>query len=252
MAAKQPAKRKSVKGEAKSPKKNSSGKVRAKSRKQPKKHRWLRILIGAIVAIVIIVAAAFSWDRWLRFDDATDIQGSWQAAGQAAVVEIDGQQLHLTDEVSYDYTLDTFGKTIKFSFGKLSGEGTYRFSADRQTLTIVEGGTVNIFREFFLMFGLDIGEGDDAGKPTTVFTKYSEALPAAPQESGEDQASEADPVQEPDVAAEGDQAQGVSEDGSGGDGESEPSPDDSSAAGTDRQSVGGTLFDTINDRGVSS
>lgn len=93
-----------------------------------------------VVLLIVMVAAAFSWDRWLRFDDASDLTGEWNVAGTAAVVVIDAQDIKLTDDVSYPYTLDTGAKTIAFSFANLSGEGRYRFSPDRTQLTVVESG----------------------------------------------------------------------------------------------------------------
>ncbi|WP_139651733.1 hypothetical protein [Raoultibacter phocaeensis] len=264
MTSQKQAQRKSVKSKAKGSKKGSSGRARTRDAHQPKKRRWLRIVIGILVAALVIVFAAFSWDRWFRFDDAADIQGSWQAAGQVAAVEIDGEQMHLTDEVAYQYTLDTGAKTIEFSFGKLTGSGTYRFSDDRRTLTVVEGGSVNLVREFFLLFGFDIAAGDDEGKPTTVFTKKDVGEPALPSQD-----QSASGAAEDGVSGGGDPAGTDSPDGSaegtvGGDGdEPAPVPDGGEEGGADAGEGGsgsdasaqggdGMLFDTINDRGAAS
>ena len=262
MAAQKRAQRKSVKGEAKSSKKSSSSRTRAKNAPQPKKRRWLRVVVTVLIAAVVIVVAAFSWDRWFRFDDAADIQGSWQASGQAALVEIDDELMHLTDEVAYRYVLDTGAKTIEFSFGKLTGSGTYRFSDDRQTLTIVEGGSSNIFREFFLLFGLDIAAGDDADKPTTVFSKKAGVADAEPSSPADDQSDGRTPGDGP--SSEGSASDGSESDGSADDagGEAQPAPSDEangdagegeggSDGGADPRDGDGMLFDTINDRGAS-
>lgn len=273
MAAKQTAKRKSVKGEprsaktsgskAKSSKASSAGKGRKSNAKQPKKRRWLRVAAILLVVAIVAILAAFSWDRWFRFDDAADVQGSWQASGQAAVVVIDGEQMHLTDEVAYEYALDTGAKTIEFSFGKLTGSGTYRFSGDRQTLTIVEGGSSDVVRDFLRFFGLDIGAESEADLPTTVFEKVASGSAAGDDAAAggdadddkpaDGQAGEGSPDGLPDAtgdaadAGDGDEDAGgsasgdaPSEDASGGDAEGgNPAADD------------GMLFDSLNDRGVS-
>lgn len=222
-----------------------------------------------MLAAVLVVLSAFSWDRWFRFDDAADIQGNWQASGQAAVVVIDGRQMHLTDEVAYDYTLDTWAKTIDFSFGKLAGTGTYRFSDDRRTLTIIEGGDSDLIRDFLRMFGLDIGAEGEKGLPTTVFAK---AADDAASPSGSD-ADQPEGGESGDGASPGADSAGVGAGGSadsgegdgeepgegGSDAEGEPDTGSSDGEGGGSQngadggsSGGGILFDEINDRGVSS
>ena len=93
-------------------------------------------------SLLIVVAAAvglFSWDRWLRYDDAAEFQGSWQAHGTTGVVVIDGERINLTDDVAYSYRIDPMAKTVSFSFGSLEGQGRYRFSLDRSQLVITEG-----------------------------------------------------------------------------------------------------------------
>lgn len=93
-------------------------------------------------SLLIAVAAAvglFSWDRWLRYDDAAEFQGSWQAHGTTGVVVIDGERINLTDDVAYSYRIDPMAKTVSFSFGSLEGQGRYRFSLDRSQLVITEG-----------------------------------------------------------------------------------------------------------------
>ena len=44
----------------------------------------------------------------------------------------------MNSDVAYSYSLDTFNKTISFSFGKYSGSGSYAFSPDRTTLVLTE------------------------------------------------------------------------------------------------------------------
>lgn len=56
---------------------------------------------------------------------------------------INGQQLKLTSEVSYAYTLDTWSKTITYTFGTSTGHASYRFSEDRQTLVMEDNAGTN-------------------------------------------------------------------------------------------------------------
>lgn len=106
---------------------------------KPHKRRWPLVVVGVILALVVGVVAVFSWDRWLRYDDASEFQGEWRTHGAAAVVVIDGESIKLTDDVAFSYTLDTGAKTIAFSFGTSEGQGRYRFSLDRSQLVITDG-----------------------------------------------------------------------------------------------------------------
>ena len=67
------------------------------------------------------------------------MQGTWYVSGTDTPIEITGDTIVLTDDVSYRYQLDPSSKTITFSFGGLSGQGHYRFSLDRQYLVIFDG-----------------------------------------------------------------------------------------------------------------
>lgn len=105
----------------------------------PRKRRWPLIVVGTLLAIVLLVVGIFSWDRWLRYDDAAEFQGEWQTHGTTAVVVIDGETIKLAEDVAYAYTLDTGAKTITFKFGNMEGAGRYRFSLDRSQLVITDG-----------------------------------------------------------------------------------------------------------------
>ena len=122
------------------------------------KTRAKRIAI-AIVAILVISAVALAsylaWDRWGRYDDASDIQGQWYVDGTATSIVIDGQTMQLADDVAYNYEIDPQEKTIRFWFGSWEGAGRYRFSDDRQRLLIIDGqysGVGNLFDDLFVSF----------------------------------------------------------------------------------------------------
>ena len=123
---------------------------------------WQFVLICVVVALLVAVVAVFSWDRWLRFDDAKDFQGTWYANSTASTITVDGQQLHLTSDVAYDYSLDTGAKTIKFTFGSYEGQGRYRFSADRSELVITDGADFSFWGNLFDDIGWRFGQAIDA------------------------------------------------------------------------------------------
>lgn len=118
-----------------------------KKRKTPaQSRRALRVakIVGIIIAALLLVTTALlSWNHWLRFDDKADIQGTWVVEGTQANVTIDATSLKLTDDVSYAYELDTFNKTISFSYEQLSGSASYAFSPERDVIIITESGENN-------------------------------------------------------------------------------------------------------------
>ena len=129
-----------------SPASEDADEVRARARKRSVarlraglRTHWKLTVVGAVLLVIVAVIGVFSWDRWLRYDDAADFQGAWLSNGTASVVAIDGQTIQLAPDVAYEYTLDTTAKTISFSFADLQGQGRYRFSADRQQLVITDG-----------------------------------------------------------------------------------------------------------------
>ncbi len=115
-------------------------KGRAKKSRAPKKRRLgLRVLVSVLAGRVLLAVAAFSWQHWLRYDDASDFQGTWYVAGSSTGVSVDAEAINLNEEVAYDYELDSWSKTLSFTFGAYSGSGRYQFSLDRQTLVIEDG-----------------------------------------------------------------------------------------------------------------
>ena len=104
------------------------------------KPKGVLITLGLIVALVAVgFGAFFAWDRWGRYDDHADMQGQWYALGSTTPLTIDGQVIHLTDEIAYEYTIDDHAKTIKYTFGPMQGQGRYWFSEDRSFLAITDG-----------------------------------------------------------------------------------------------------------------
>ncbi|MEG2368463.1 MAG: hypothetical protein RSB16_01385 [Raoultibacter sp.] len=174
----------------------SDKKVKKPANKQPKRrkvHRkWPRRIFGALLVALIVVVTAFSWNRWFRFDDAIDMQGEWKLSSASMTIVIDGEEIRLTKDVAYSYTLDTWAKTLRFTFGNLSGSGLYEFSADRKTLVIVEGRQPDIASVLGLVDLKKEAEGEQGGGSAgsgaqqsslagrSVFVKISDSLDASP------------------------------------------------------------------------
>lgn len=118
-----------------------TGTPRMSAKAKGRKHRLSRrfVVIACVVAVVLAVGTGLlSWNQWFRYDDAADIQGTWTIDGSTATITVTDSEIKMNDEVSYSYSLDTFNKTISFSFGKYTGSGSYAFSPERTTLVITE------------------------------------------------------------------------------------------------------------------
>lgn len=183
----------------------------AKKRKRRKRKRVIKricialalLLLGLLLSGIV----AFGVMRWVLVDDAADIQGIWQINGTEKTIEITEDLIILTDEVSYKYTLNPTDKTIEFTFGNLSGNGKYRFSLDRQQLSITDGeynwfsnavddALWSIYACIVHIQGgeeLSPGEGEGVTALTREQTEEPSAAPAADQTSASDAAQTQSP-----------------------------------------------------------
>ena len=142
--------------------------------------RWPQLIVILLLLAAVVAAGLFAWDRWFRYDDTRDFQGDWVSAGTAAAVYVDGKTIELTPEIHYAYQLDTWQKTITYTFGDLKGSGIYRFSADRTKLVIIEGGASDWIQDAKVALGLaQPEEGTDAEK-TTVLAKAGHSASTGP------------------------------------------------------------------------
>lgn len=118
---------------------SAAGKLKAR---KPLKRKGIsrRFLIGSVIVILLLVIGTglLAWNQWFRYDDTADIQGTWVIDGSNQSITINETDIVMTSDVSYPYTLDTFQKTISFSFKQYSGSGSYAFSPERTTLVITE------------------------------------------------------------------------------------------------------------------
>ena len=163
----------------------------------PRKHaggrrRWPWYVVLGVLAVLLVAAAGFSWDRWLRYDDARELQGEWQVDGTTRVVVVDGASIKLTDDVAYAYTIDPTAKTIEFTFGGMEGSGRYRFSADRSQLVVMEGSSYSALSTLFEDIGwmwdglVRLVQGQapvqpEAGEGVTVLARVSHDAAAQPR-----------------------------------------------------------------------
>ena len=97
----------------------SHGSRGSKPQKQLKKRRIplpAKIVLSVVLVAAIAAAAFLVWDYPFRYDDAADFQGQWKIEGSNASIVITEDEIRLTDSVSFTYELNTFEKTITYSF----------------------------------------------------------------------------------------------------------------------------------------
>ena len=113
--------------------------VKQRRGRKKKKINPLFWVILAVLALAIVLTSGYiGWDRWMRYDDASDIQGKWMAVGAKKSVTIKEDSIKLNKEVTYSYSMDTQNKTLTLTFGQKSGLSRYRFSMDRTQLAIMD------------------------------------------------------------------------------------------------------------------
>lgn len=115
-------------------------KKRENDQKKKKKNRIVRRVVIVVVTLLVLASVGFlSLYRWGLYDDIADIQGTWRIDGTKTKITISDTQIKLNKEVEFSYTLDPMSKTITFDFGQLDGTGRYRFSLDRNKLSLTDG-----------------------------------------------------------------------------------------------------------------
>lgn len=178
---------------------------------------WPVVAVLVAIAVVVVTVGSFSWGRWLRYDDAADFQGAWYANGTTSLVTVDGQEIHLTSDVAYGYTLDTGAKTITFTFGDLQGQGRYRFSADRSELVITDGDGFSFWGNLFSDIGWQFGQlitglqGKEAPREEAV--DGVTVLDRTPGEGAVATPASSAPAQDADASGNGEASDGETADG---------------------------------------
>ncbi|MFR4804904.1 MAG: hypothetical protein ACLT98_17295 [Eggerthellaceae bacterium] len=122
-----------------SPEEERAKGARLKAALRARRRRILAWSAAVFVVAVLVGSGVLFWNTYLRYDDAADIQGEWQVIDGSSTVVIDSDSIRMLELLDYEYTLDTWAKTIDFSFADLSGTGSYSFSDDRRVLIIKEG-----------------------------------------------------------------------------------------------------------------
>lgn len=131
--------RKEQKASDYSPDKERAKGARLKAALRAKRRRIAMLSAVALALVALAVSGLLFWNTYLRYDDAVDIQGEWQVIDGSSTVVIDADSIRMPQLLDYEYSIDTWAKTIDFSFTDLSGGGSYSFSDDRRVLIIKEG-----------------------------------------------------------------------------------------------------------------
>lgn len=154
--------------------------------KPVKQRTHLGIVQLLVLLLVLAVAAAmvfFSWNRWFRYDDTTDIQGQWAytSGNTELVVNIDGNRIRITPDVAYNYSINAWEKTISFDFANLSGGASYRFSEDRRTVLICEKAEEDWLTDIKILLNMEpITTGFDP-EATITMKKISDSVGELPE-----------------------------------------------------------------------
>jgi len=179
-------KRPSVHGRRAKPRKGKEGgsKSKPKRERKPISAKLVRrILLGSIVFVLVaalVGAGLFCWQKWMRFDDAADIQGVWKVQSTGDTIVFDAHKLKLTRGISYEYTLDKDEKTISYTFADLEGGGHYYFSGGRDMLVIIDGDEqLGMLAEAGFL-PASLVEQDDPNDNKTVLAKVSDDTSAQP------------------------------------------------------------------------
>ena len=101
--------------------------------------KWGRTVLALVFLFLVVAASLFAWNRWFRYDDALDIQGSWRDVQTGNVMEVNENCIKLAEDAVYEYRIDTVEKTITYTFGDATGQSSYRFSEDRRQLVLEDG-----------------------------------------------------------------------------------------------------------------
>ena len=145
------------------------------------------IALAAVMIVAVLAISVFVFNRWGRYDDHADLQGTWYVLGTEVPIEIDAETIKFNDEVSYHYEIDAREKTIAYTFGPMSGQGRYWFSDDRKHLVITDGDgytaantTVDDLVHAFLDFSTATGGGIvelPQGEGIIAFSREPEPVP---------------------------------------------------------------------------
>ena len=127
-----------------------------KMREKKKMPLFKKVVIFMLFLVVIggIILGVFSCLRWFSGDDKASFEGAWKVYGTETVLSFTSSDIVLNANTSYAYHIDTFAKTIEYSFGNAQGKGRYWFNKDKTILVITDGKKFDAFSTFCDDFGL--------------------------------------------------------------------------------------------------
>lgn len=113
----------------------------ARSKKKRRVPLALKIVLTVVIVGAIVAGGLLVWNYLFRYDDAQDFQGQWKIEGTNSSIVITDSEIRLTDSVTFGYELNTFEKTLTYTYANFKGEGSYVFSPERDVLTITDVNT---------------------------------------------------------------------------------------------------------------
>lgn len=125
----------------------------------------------SLVLMLVLAAVGLCACSGLPLDhsqDVTDIQGEWQVSGTMMTIVITSNQIRMSGDTNYDYTIDVNGQTMTFSVGSVSGTAGYTLTTDKKT------GTQT----------LSLTETDGGSEKTTELVKLSDDTTVTPSVDG--------------------------------------------------------------------
>ena len=104
----------------------------------PKTKKIVCAVIFFIALLIATAAIIFSFTRWCVADDSQDIQGTWIVDNSDTTIQITDNEIRMTSDMIFTYSLDTGSKTIKERLDDKEGSAHYVFSQDRNELVIID------------------------------------------------------------------------------------------------------------------
>ncbi len=122
-----------------------------KSQTKKKMSTIKKVLLAFLLLIICAgtILGIFSFGRWLSGDDKKNFEGVWKVHNTTTILAFTQNEIVLNADTSYAYHIDSFAKTIDYSFGNAQGKGRYWFNKDKTILVITDGKNYTATSTYF-------------------------------------------------------------------------------------------------------